>query len=554
MKELNMKNSIFKDKYSVKTNSRLFIRNISTDELGVYYCVKTSEPRKFSNGTKIYISDFVHKNISVHRNQTESDDAPQQQTPWKTMTITAVLLNVLLIIALIGIVKSYIDVTGRSKNDTAAKNLNNLQCAEIDFSMCPSNIRLIQEQSTTVYSQFLLMWSQVTESLTNIAVSLGADVNISCDLDIKEVYWYKQKSPDPPVFILRTYSSIYEGAEYENSIFEDKYSVKTNSHLFIRNISTDELGVYYCVKTSEPRKFSNGTKIYISDFVHKNITESVQRNQTESDDAPQQQAPWRTVTITSVLLNVLLIITLIGLKQWIQRDVREEVRDTRVEEEEEEEVEVEVENVVKKEGEEEEEEVEDVVKKEGEEEEEEEEDVVKKEGEEEDVVEEEEEEEEEVEDVVKKEGEEEDVVEEEEVEEEEEEVEDVVKKEGEEEDVVEEEEEEVEEEVEDVVKKEGEEEDVVEEEEEEEEEVEDVVKKEGEEEDVVEEEEEEEEEEVEDVVKKEGEEEDVVKEEEEKEEEKEEVEEEEEDEDDDNKEGEEQGQGDKQSRMKFEPL
>ncbi|KAL1269215.1 hypothetical protein QQF64_031504 [Cirrhinus molitorella] len=145
-----------------------------------------------------------------------------------------------------------------------------------------------------------------------------------------------------------------------------------------------------------------------------------------------------------------------GLKQWIQRDVREEVRDTRVEEEEEE-VEVEVENVVKKEGEEEDEEVEDVVKKEGEEE-----DVVEEEEEEE--VEEEEEEEEEVEDVVKKEGEEEDVVEEEEEEEveeeeeEEEEVEDVVKKEGEEEDVVKEEEEK-EEEKEEVEEEEDEEDD-----------------------------------------------------------------------------------------------
>ncbi len=108
------------------------------------------------------------------------------------------------------------------------------------------------------------MWSQATESLTNTAVTLGADVNITCDLDIEEIYWYKQKSPDPPVLILRTYSSTYEGAEYENSIFKLKYSVKTNSRLFIRNISTDELGVYYCVKTSEPQKFSNATKIYIS--------------------------------------------------------------------------------------------------------------------------------------------------------------------------------------------------------------------------------------------------------------------------------------------------
>ncbi|XP_016326355.1 uncharacterized protein LOC107676346 [Sinocyclocheilus anshuiensis] len=152
---------------------------------------------------------------------------------------------------------------------------------------------------------YLFMWSQATESLTNTAVTLGADVNISCDLDIEEIYWYRQKSPDPPVFILRTYSSTYEGAKYENSISEDKYSVKTNSRLFIRNITTDELGVYYCVKTSEPLKFSNGTNVYISDSVH--------RNETESHDAPQHETPWRNLTITSVLFNVLLIIAVIGL-------------------------------------------------------------------------------------------------------------------------------------------------------------------------------------------------------------------------------------------------
>ncbi|KAI2650214.1 Ig kappa chain V-III region [Labeo rohita] len=407
-------NSIFKHKYSVKTNSRLFIRNISTDELGVYYCVKTSEPQKFSNGTKIYITD------SVHMNQTETNDAPQQQTPWSFVTITSVLLNVLLIIALIGpdssdslftwlkmaevlsekprsdflssltrclndhsiedssgsddedhtashlyiyhnqqqtpwrtvtiitsvllnvlliiafigLVKSYTDVTGISKNDTAAQNSNNLLCIQVtrlkmaevlsdkpssDFisSLCLNDhsIEDIQHLTEPCFFRFngllnvffslidLLMWSQVTESLTNIAVTLGADVIISCDLDIKDIYWYKQKLPDPPVLMLRTYSSRSEGAKYENSTFEDKYSVKTNSRLFIRNISTDELGVYYCVKTSEPLKFSSGTKIY--------ITDSVYMNQTESDDASQQQTPWRTVTITSVLLNVLLIIALI---------------------------------------------------------------------------------------------------------------------------------------------------------------------------------------------------------------------------------------------------
>ena len=108
------------------------------------------------------------------------------------------------------------------------------------------------------------MLYQATESLTNTPVTLGSDVIITCDLDIEEIYWYKQKLLDPPVLIVRTYDRTYEGGEYENSSFIHKYSVKTNSRLFIKNITIDELGVYYCVKTSKPLKFNNGTKIYIS--------------------------------------------------------------------------------------------------------------------------------------------------------------------------------------------------------------------------------------------------------------------------------------------------
>ncbi|XP_056304565.1 uncharacterized protein LOC130216712 isoform X2 [Danio aesculapii] len=156
----------------------------------------------------------------------------------------------------------------------------------------------------------LFMWFEAIESLTNIAVTLGADVNITCDLDIEEIYWYRQKSPDPPVLILRTFDRTVKAAKYENSIITHKYSVKPNSSLFIVNISTDELAVYYCVKTREPFKFNNGTKIYITDPTDKNQTH----------DAPQQQIKQlRYLIIASVLLNVLLVIAALGLgKSYIQ--------------------------------------------------------------------------------------------------------------------------------------------------------------------------------------------------------------------------------------------
>ncbi|KAI2650213.1 Ig kappa chain V-III region MOPC 70 [Labeo rohita] len=124
------------------------------------------------------------------------------------------------------------------------------------------DIHLDQTMKITQLHFYLLMWSQATESLTNIEVTLGADVNISCDLAIEEIYWYKLKLPDPPVLILCSYSST--GAKYENGNFKLKYSLNTNSSLLVKHISTDELGVYYCVKTSKPLKFSSGTKIYIT--------------------------------------------------------------------------------------------------------------------------------------------------------------------------------------------------------------------------------------------------------------------------------------------------
>ncbi|KAK2907192.1 hypothetical protein Q8A67_006177 [Cirrhinus molitorella] len=94
-----------------------------------------SEARKFSNGTKIY--------ISVDSHQTESNDFKQHQTPWIILIITSVLLNVLLTIAVIGLVKGCLKATRRSKDTsekpqstTAAQNTNDPQYAEINFTKC----------------------------------------------------------------------------------------------------------------------------------------------------------------------------------------------------------------------------------------------------------------------------------------------------------------------------------------------------------------------------------------------------------------------------------
>ncbi len=49
-------NKTFRKKYSVQFKHRLFINNVTADELGVYYCMNTETPPKLSNSTRIYFN------------------------------------------------------------------------------------------------------------------------------------------------------------------------------------------------------------------------------------------------------------------------------------------------------------------------------------------------------------------------------------------------------------------------------------------------------------------------------------------------------------------
>ncbi len=45
-----------KDKYSTLTSSRLFISNITINELGIYYCVTRNQTLQISDGIRLYIN------------------------------------------------------------------------------------------------------------------------------------------------------------------------------------------------------------------------------------------------------------------------------------------------------------------------------------------------------------------------------------------------------------------------------------------------------------------------------------------------------------------
>ncbi|XP_056615069.1 uncharacterized protein LOC130430118 isoform X1 [Triplophysa dalaica] len=143
---------------------------------------------------------------------------------------------------------------------------------------------------------YLLILSQTAETFTDRLTDLGQNVTINCDLHEEEVYWFFLKLPGPPVMILRTFSSPF----YYNERFINKYSVQSKHHLFINNVTHDELGVYYCMNPeNKSKEFSNGTRLHI--------------NKTISATNSDGKKPTQWLVIMSGLMNGVLLIVVIGL-------------------------------------------------------------------------------------------------------------------------------------------------------------------------------------------------------------------------------------------------
>ncbi|XP_028821818.1 uncharacterized protein LOC114773825 [Denticeps clupeoides] len=96
-------NDFFKKKYSLQIPHRLFIQNISRDELGIYYCLEIDSHLKLSGGTRLSITDiiaFTDSNI-VFQDQTKKPDNSRQDEHQNGMLIFFIfscLLNCIFIV------------------------------------------------------------------------------------------------------------------------------------------------------------------------------------------------------------------------------------------------------------------------------------------------------------------------------------------------------------------------------------------------------------------------------------------------------------------------
>ncbi|KAI4883046.1 hypothetical protein NFI96_007296 [Prochilodus magdalenae] len=190
----------FKQKFSL-VNHSLLIHNITEEELGNYYCVKTGE-RVFSNGTRIHTT----------RHKTEQDDQElPQHGLWPTLTLASALITCVFIAAIVG----------------------------------------------------LFIWCEAVTGLKFVQVEMGESVTVKCDAagdkSNPDIFWYLLKLCSAPVLILRTAGK--DKPSYYDTASKHKFLLQANHSLLIQNITEDELGDYFCAETKKPVVFSNGFRV-----------------------------------------------------------------------------------------------------------------------------------------------------------------------------------------------------------------------------------------------------------------------------------------------------
>ncbi|XP_034155606.2 uncharacterized protein LOC113547632 [Pangasianodon hypophthalmus] len=152
---------------------------------------------------------------------------------------------------------------------------------------------------------YLLVCCGAAESFTEKSVDLGQNVILKCEVSVKDVYWFLMKPPEPPLFILRSFSSRSLRTDYSNPAFSKTFSLQYNGSLFIHNISNNELGVYYCIQTGSPPSISSGIRLYTQNHSADNqMCEIEQQNQIADKDEL-----WRRIMIVSGIMNCVVIVS-----------------------------------------------------------------------------------------------------------------------------------------------------------------------------------------------------------------------------------------------------
>uniref|UniRef100_A0A4W5RBY4 Immunoglobulin domain-containing protein n=1 Tax=Hucho hucho TaxID=62062 RepID=A0A4W5RBY4_9TELE len=170
-----------------------------------------------------------------------------------------------------------------------------------------------------------LLWKTIV-LLLHTLVELGQNATINCSLNIESAYWYIQHHPQPPLAILRSFTSSSLVAFYYNNNYRQKYSIETGNRLLIQNVTVDDCGVFYCAKEeNDSLLFSNGTRLMTTevyvDYPNQTNQTSSYPNQTSSYPNQTSSYPNQTsiypkqnclLSIYSVLTVILMVMMILG--------------------------------------------------------------------------------------------------------------------------------------------------------------------------------------------------------------------------------------------------
>ncbi|KAF4093407.1 hypothetical protein AMELA_G00001740 [Ameiurus melas] len=161
---------------------------------------------------------------------------------------------------------------------------------------------------------YLLVCCGAAQSFTEKSVDLGQNVTLKCEVSVKDVSWFLIKPSESLVFILHSYSSSILAPYYRNITFSKRFSVLYNGSLFIHNISTNELGVYYCIQTqiASPPDISRGIRLYIRNHSAANQTFKIEAPQNQTADEDIEIRLWRNLFIISGVMNGVLLVAVTG--------------------------------------------------------------------------------------------------------------------------------------------------------------------------------------------------------------------------------------------------
>ncbi|MCJ8747585.1 hypothetical protein PDJAM_G00155220, partial [Pangasius djambal] len=79
------------------------------------------------------------------------------------------------------------------------------------------------------------------------------------------------------------------------------------SSLFIHNISTNELGVYYCIQTGSPPNISSGIRLYTQNHSAENQTCKLEQQQNQESNV-HKETSLLPILIVSGIMNCALVV------------------------------------------------------------------------------------------------------------------------------------------------------------------------------------------------------------------------------------------------------